>query len=255
MKCRTFTTVVIGFIAILIAYIYLKPEKEIIIKVKDNPWWSSIPPHQADNDTSIRPFKLHVEQHELDDLKVRLNNIRSYPSNSGWDYGTNTDFILPVIKYWRDDYDWRKQEKLINNFDHFKTKMYGIDIHFIHALPTDTATVNSMPVKVILLIHGWPGSVFEFYKAIPMLTQRGYIVVAPSLPGYGFSQAPQVPGLSIIETARIFTELMNKLGYDKYYVQGGDWGSVVAQAIAVIDTRLVHMKPFFRAFLILLLHA
>ena len=248
MKCGTCATITVGFIAIIIAYVYLKPEKPVIIKGKTNPWWSSTPPLQADNDTSIRPFKVHVEQDVLDDLKIRLNNIRSYPSRPGWDYGTNTDFILPIMKYWRNDYDWRKQEKLINTFDQFKTKIYGIDIHFIHALPKDTTKVNSIPVKVILLIHGWPGSVFEFYKVIPMLTQRGYIIVAPSLPGYGFSEAPQVPGLGVTETARIFAELMKKLGYDKYYVQGGDWGAAVSEALAVIDTRSASTKTLSKLF-------
>ncbi|RDD39447.1 Epoxide hydrolase 1 [Trichoplax sp. H2] len=237
MKARTLIAGFIGITAIIIAYVMLKPEKEVIVKAKKNPWWSATPPQLANNDTSIRPFKVHVEQNVLDDLKARLNNIRTYRSMPGWDYGTQSQYLLPIIEYWKNEYDWRKQEKILNSFDHFKTNMYGIDIHFIHAKPKSDVQTNSLPVKVVLLIHGWPGSVFEFYKAIPMLTKQGYTVVAPSLPGYGFSDAPEVSGLGPVETASIFAKLMNRLGYEKYYVQGGDWGAAIASDIAKIDTR------------------
>lgn len=160
--------------------------------------------------------------------------------------GSPTAFMNRVREYWISEYDWRKHEAKLNAFSHFKCILEdheNIDIHFIHQ--QGKAPKKSVP---ILLLHGmesvmicclslllsgclscwlgWPGSVWEFYKVIPMLVQQGYEVVVPSLPGYGFSSAPETPGWSLQRIASAFNSLMmNKLGYKKYFVQGGDWGS------------------------------
>ena len=147
-----------------------------------------------------------------------------------------------LVDYWKNSFDWRKQEQTLNQYDHFVTNIEGLDIHFLRAHPIDQ---NLEPkAKPLLLLHGWPGSVFEFYKMIPFLIDPlnhggtdddAFEVVCPSIPGYGFSQAAEKEGLDVIAVARIFSKLMARLGFDSYYVQGGDWGSLLASTMAIID--------------------
>lgn len=150
----------------------------------------------------------------------------------GFEYGFNTDFLKMVRDYWLNQYDWRKQEKFLNSFSHFKTNIMGLDIHFIRAKPS-AEVAKRKKVLPLLLLHGWPGSVVEFVKIIPMLTAESkdydfvFDVIAPSLPGYGFSDAPKRAGLGPAEAALICERLMQRIGYQKYYVQGGDWGALV----------------------------
>ena len=127
----------------------------------------------------------------------------------------------------------RAQEKLINSFHQFTTKIDGLDIHFVHAKPSSSSEKRIVP---LLLVHGWPGSFVEFLDIIPILTKGtkdfAFEVIAPSIPGYGFSSAPQRPGFNGHYTAKIFRDLMMRLGHEQFYCQGGDWGSMVTTLVS-----------------------
>lgn len=189
----------------------------------------------------ITPFRVQIEQSVLDDLRDRLRRTR-WPDQipgSGWDYGANLEYMKELITYWRDDFDWRKQEEEINKFPHFKANIDGIGIHFLHVRGKGP---NPMP---LIITHGWPGSFLEMYKILPLLTdasshggkaEDAFNVVVPSIPGYGFSDPPKTRGFSTFSTADLFVKLMQELGYQKFGAQGGDWG-------ASISTRMAFVQP------------
>jgi pimeloyl-ACP methyl ester carboxylesterase len=182
----------------------------------------------------MQSFHISVPDELLDDLKRRLAQTR-WPgevTDSGWIYGTNLLYMKELIDYWRTRYDWRAQERELNRFDHFKAEVDGLRIHFIHQRGMGK---NPRP---LMLVHGWPGSFYEFHQLIPLLTDPvanggettdAFSVIVPSLPGYGFSDDPAVPGVNITRIADLFHKLMTQvLGYRSYGVQGGDWGAFVA---------------------------
>jgi pimeloyl-ACP methyl ester carboxylesterase len=187
--------------------------------------------------TSPKPFKLHVGDEVLADLKERLARVRwpdEVPGNA-WQYGTNLAYLKSLVEYWRDGYDWRKHEEEINAFDQYKVKIAGIDLHYIRA---EGKGPKPLP---LLLSHGWPGSVHEFHKIIPMLTdparfggnpEDAFTVIAPSLPGYVFSFTPNQQRFSVEQIADAFAELMTDvLGYKRFAAQGGDWGGFVTSRL------------------------
>ncbi len=185
----------------------------------------------------IRPFTVHVEDAVLDDLKYRLDHAR-WPDQiegSGWEYGVDVAYMKQLVEYWRTDYDWRSHEQLLNAFPQFKTKIDGLDLHFLHV---KSSRENAMP---LVLVHGWPGSVYEFYKIIPLLTEPknqeapAFHIVCPSLPGFGFSQMPHERGWNSQRMAEVFAKLMARLGYSNYGAQGGDWGSGIVRWLASND--------------------
>jgi len=189
---------------------------------------------------AIDRFEVHVSDDVLADLHERLVRTR-FPdaiAGTGWDYGMPVDYLRDLVGYWRDSYDWRAQEALLNRFDHFRTTIDGQSVHFIHARsPHDGA----LP---LVITHGWPGSVVEFLDVIPMLTEPeahggspedAFHVIAPSLPGYGFSEPPRTRGWDVVRIARAFIELMARLGYQRYVAQGGDWGAQVTTRIGALD--------------------
>ncbi|KRT86367.1 hydrolase, partial [Oryctes borbonicus] len=147
----------------------------------------------------------------------------------------NSKLLTEVIEFWKTKYDWRQRETFLNQFPQYKTNIQGLDIHFIHVKPSNA---NGLKVIPLLLIHGWPGSVREFYEMIPLLTQpcgfKDFVfeIVAPSLPGFGFSSAACKPGLNPIKMALVFKNLMNRIGFKEFYVQGGDWGSLITSIMA-----------------------
>ena len=180
-----------------------------------------------------RPFTIQVADDVLADLRGRLGRVR-WPDEapgSGWAYGTDLAYLQQLVAYWRDDYDWRANEARLNAFRQFTVPVSEIDLHFIHE-----PGVGPDPFP-LLISHGWPGSVVEFTKLIPMLTNPArfggdpadaFIVVAPSLPGYGFSFTPGQPRFGIPKIAETFAELMTGvLGYDRFGAHGGDWGSFI----------------------------
>jgi pimeloyl-ACP methyl ester carboxylesterase len=178
----------------------------------------------------IEPFEIHIEDSVLEDLQERLARTRfaDQIEGTGWECGTPVPYLKELVRYWLDEYDWRADEARLNEQAQFTTTIDGQQIHFIHERAADE---DALP---ILLIHGWPGSVVEFEQVIPLLKDDFHLVV-PSLPGYGFSGPTTEPGWDPWRVARAFIALMADLGYDRYGVQGGDWGAQVAERIAVLD--------------------
>ena len=195
-------------------------------------------------DEAVVPYKINVPDAVLRDLKERLARTR-FPDqlqNVGWDYGTDPAYLKPLVEYWRDRFDWRAQEKKLNEFDQFTTTIDGLKIHFIHQ---KSRVPNAFP---LVLTHGWPGSIYEFHKIIGPLTdpvkyggrpEDAFTVVAISLPGFGFSERPKDRGYSPEKMAGIIAKLMARLGYSRYGVQGGDWGGIISRIIALNDAQHV----------------
>lgn len=190
-------------------------------------------------DISIRPFKIEVLEDVLTDLQKRLENTRlAEPlEDVKFLYGFNPHYLREVVDYWKTQYKWRKHEADLNKYSHFKTKIEGIDVHFMHIKPT-IPEGRDLKVIPLLVVHGWPGSIAEFYKIIPFLTSPRpghdfvFEVICPSIPGYGFSEPAHRTGFNVRAAARIFVTLMDRLGHQKFYVQGGDWGSAIVITIA-----------------------
>lgn len=184
-------------------------------------------------ETTLKPFELHVPEATLAWIFQRIKEYQWHemPDDGGWEYGTNLDYLRTLCDYWVNEYDWRKQEALINQFSHFTSPVQGIDIHFIHEKGSGD---QAMP---LLLSHGWPGSVVEFQSFIEPLAHPerfggdvadAFDVVAPSLPGFGFSGRPARP-MGPRAMAGVFNELMSDvLGYERYLAQGGDWGGAIS---------------------------
>ncbi len=175
-------------------------------------------------------YTIHVDDEFLEDLNARLSRTRFPDQLEGaeWDYGTELGFLRDLCAYWREDFDWREQEGALNRFDHFRTDVDGLGVHFIHQ---QSPIEKALP---LIITHGWPGSVFEFTKIIGPLTDPeahggqaddAFHVVCPSMPGYGFSDAPTKPGFDIEHVAGVNQKLMEQLGYARYGAQGGDWGA------------------------------
>jgi pimeloyl-ACP methyl ester carboxylesterase len=181
-----------------------------------------------------QPYRLDVHDDVLDDLRERLTRTR-WPDEipeSGWQYGSNLAFMRRLTERWRNTFDWRAQEAKLNAFDQFQVPLDGINLHFIHQ-----RGVGPDPLP-LLLVHGWPGSVWEFHELIPRLTNPArfggdpadaFTVVAPSLPGFTLSFEPGQPCFGIVEMADLFVRLMTEvLRYPRFAAQGGDWGGYVA---------------------------
>lgn len=186
----------------------------------------------------VREFRIDTPQAQLDDLRQRLRMTRwpDAQTASGWEQGLPLDYARELHTYWLNAYDFRSREAYYNRFPQFKTELDGLDIHFIHAKSPHGRA------KPLLMTHGWPGSVVEFHKVIEPLrnpTDHGgteadaFHVVCPSLPGFGFSGKPRETGWGVEKIAKAWDALMCRLGYPRYYAQGGDWGAGVATAIGI----------------------
>ncbi|KAI4493214.1 hypothetical protein M0802_009502 [Mischocyttarus mexicanus] len=191
----------------------------------------------------IRPFVIDVPKSVIDDLNKRLENpkLNIEPLEGvSWTYGLPAPYLKNIIDYWRTKYNWSERQALLNKYPQFVTNIQGLDIHFYHVKPSNLPKNRKIKVLPILLAHGWPGSVVEFQKIFPLLTtpkpDKDFVfeVIAPSLPGYGFSDGAVRPGLSPAHIGIIFKNLMSRLGFEKYYVQGGDWGSVITNSMAAL---------------------
>ena len=178
------------------------------------------------------PFQIAATDEALADLRSRLSNAR-WPEAEpveDWSQGTPLAYLQDFCGYWARDYDWRAREAALNRLDQFKAEADGFGLHFVHMRSPHTSA------KPLLLSHGWPGSIVEFAEAIPMLLNPpdpadAFHIVAPSLPGYGFSDKPTRPGYNIPAMATLFDRLMRDLGYGSYFAQGGDWGSMITTMI------------------------
>jgi pimeloyl-ACP methyl ester carboxylesterase len=186
--------------------------------------------------TAIRPFTLTVPDESLDNIRNRITTFpwHTMPNLNGWEAGANKTYMQEFCDYWLNVYDWRAAEARINRFSHFKADVEGVDLHFIHEKGSGT---NPQP---LLISHGWPGSVVEFDEIIEQLAhperfggnvEDAFDVIAPSLPGFGFSGPPPKPwGPRAI--AKCFNTLMTDvLGYENYIAQGGDWGGAISSWI------------------------
>ena len=195
---------------------------------------------QSPGSPAIVPFRIQVADQVLADLKVRLRQTR-FPdevAGAGWDYGTNLDYLKELVGYWRDRYDWRAQERRLNQLPQFKTNIDGLDIHFMHRR---SSVPGALP---LVMLHGWPGSFVEFTQISDLLVDPvrhggraddAFHVVAVSLPGYGFSDKPREAQFTPERMAAVVATVMSRLGYQRYGVQGGDWGSVVGRMVALND--------------------
>jgi len=180
----------------------------------------------------VKPFKVNISDQIIKDIydKVKKYPWHEMPNDGGWEYGTNLDYMKEISKYWVSEFDWRKHEREINKFPNFITKVDDIDIHFIHEKGS-----GSKPMP-LLISHGWPGTIVEFLHIIEKLAhperfggkeEDAFDVIAPSLPGFGFSGRPSRP-IGPRKMADIFNNLMTKkLGYKNYLAQGGDWGGAI----------------------------
>ncbi len=188
--------------------------------------------------SQIRPFKLDVPKTEIEDLQQRLKSARWPESETveDWTQGVPLQYHKAFCQYWANDYNWYDTQDRLNRFPQYKTSIDDLDIHFIHA---KSGHEDATP---IIITHGWPGSIVEFHKIIEPLvdpTRHGgdaadaFHVVCPSLPGYGFSGKPKSTGWNINKIAEAWDTLMQRLGYDNYFAQGGDWGSAVTTGIGI----------------------
>lgn len=179
-----------------------------------------------------RPFEIVIPDETVTAVRARVADFpwHEMPVDGGWSYGTNLNYMKELADYWVNTFDWRKQEAAINQFPHFKAEVDNIDLHFIHE-------IGSGPSPTPLLIsHGWPGTIVEFMEIIEPLAhperfggkvEDAFTVVAPSLPGFGFSGPPPRP-YGPRKMAELFNSLMTGvLGYDSYIAQGGDWGGAI----------------------------
>ena len=204
----------------------------------------------------IRPFQIEVP---VETLELIRRQVASYawhemPDDGGWAYGANLAYMKELCAYWLDEFDWRVQEAAINRFTHFIAPVDGIDLHFIHEKGSGPAP---MP---LIISHGWPGSIVEFLKIIEPLahperfggsSEDAFDVIAPSLPGFGFSGRPPRP-IGPRKIARLFDTLMTDvLEYPSYLAQGGDWGGAIsswlgfehAPACRAIHINIFTMRP------------
>lgn len=178
-----------------------------------------------------QPFTISVSDEAIDDLHRRLRQTR-WPdtvTGSGWTYGMDLDWMMSIADYWANEYDWRAEERALNEYPHFIGVVDGFRIHYLHFRSTHP---NAVP---LVLTHGWPGSFLEFLKVAPMLADDAsdpFHVIVPSLPGYGFSERPSSPGMNTFRTADLWVRLMRDLGYGRFVAQGGDIGSNVSSVMA-----------------------
>jgi microsomal epoxide hydrolase len=186
----------------------------------------------ADTGAVIEPFTVTVPEAEITGLQTRLRGTR-WPAEApvaDWRYGTDLTYLRELCAYWADGYDWRVHEARLNAFDQFTTEVDGQHLHFIHARSPEPEA------RPLIISHGWPGSVVEFLHVIDPLRDPvahggdpadAFHVVAPSLPGYGWSGPTGDVGWDPARIADCFAALMERLGYDRYVAQGGDWGSMI----------------------------
>ncbi|WP_410658736.1 epoxide hydrolase family protein [Amycolatopsis sp. lyj-112] len=178
--------------------------------------------------TEIKPFRIDIDQADLDDLTERLGRTR-WPREvtTDWSRGVPVAYLKELAEYWADGFDWRAQEAELNEFPQFTTEIDGQTIHFLHVR---SAEPDALP---LILTHGWPSSPFEFRKIIGALTDEFHLVI-PTLPGYGFS-TPQGPGWgNLFRVAQAWTTLMDRLGYERFGVHGTDAGAGVAGILSMI---------------------
>jgi len=189
--------------------------------------------------SGARPFHIDVPEEVIDDLHDRVARTR-WPDalvGTGWDLGTDLGYLRQLIGYWHDEFDWRAAEARLNELAQVRVEVEGVGIH---AVNQRSSVDDAMP---LLVLHGWPDSFFRFHKLIPLLSAPeahganatdAFHVVAPSLPGYGFSDRPSEPGMTPVRIAHLLVRLMTEeLGYERFAVHGGDLGSGISEQLGL----------------------
>ena len=194
--------------------------------------------------SSYQPFRIHIPQADLDDLRGRLARTR-WPDELpgvGWSYGVSKDYLIEPVEHWRTGYDWREQEARLNEVPQFTTEVDGQNVHLLHVRSPEP---NAMP---LVITHGWPSTVYDFLGILGPLTDPrshggdpadAFHVVAPSVPGFAFSGPTRQTGWGVNRIARAWAELMRRLGYRRYGAQGGDFGSIVSPELGRIGSEHV----------------
>jgi len=187
--------------------------------------------------SQVKAFKPTIDPEVLVDLRERISRTRLPEPSPGrpWEQGTDLDYLRGLLSYWRTEYDWEAHEQWINGFDHFLTDIDGDRIHFVHQRARSGTGIP------LILTHGWPSTFAEYLDVAPLLTDPekyglpgpGFDVVIPSLPGYGFSSRPNIPGVNYKYVAHRWHQLMQRLGYEKYGAAGGDFGSGISTYLAL----------------------
>ncbi len=182
----------------------------------------------------IEPFRIHIADQVLDDLRARLAATR-WPDElpgAGDHYGIPLARVRELAEHWRTTYDWRAHERELNAVPQYVTEIDGQRVHLVHVRSPEP---DALP---LLLTHGWPGSVVEFLDVLPLLARRFHLVV-PSIPGFGFSGPTVERGWDTTRVAKAWAELMRRLGYRRYGVQGGDWGAAISRLVAQVAPEAV----------------
>jgi epoxide hydrolase len=189
---------------------------------------------------SIEPFRIATPDEQLADLQERLRTTRWPEAETvdDWSQGIPLAYVMELCRYWSDEYDWRRTESRLNSIPQFTTELDGLKVHFLHVRSPHQ---GALP---LVITHGWPGSIVEFVKVIGPLTDPvahggdasdAFDVICPSLPGYGYSEKPNLAGWGVERIAGAWAELMARLGYGRYGAQGGDWGAMVTTALGHQD--------------------
>lgn len=185
------------------------------------------------------PFAIDVDQEVLDDLFDRLTRTRFPEASPGapWEQGTDLAYLRSLVAHWAGAFDWRARERELNDHQHFRMPIDGVQVHYVHAR---AAGGDGVP---LILTHGWPSCFVELLPLVPLLTDPAahgiegpaFDLVIPSLPGYAFSERPARTGVTTRATARVWHQLMRSLGYERYGAHGGDFGAAVSTFMALDD--------------------
>jgi pimeloyl-ACP methyl ester carboxylesterase len=199
----------------------------------------------VDNSSSdaVLPFRIEVSDEQLEDLYRRLREAKlptALEDVEDWSYGTPLSFVSKMRDYWLTKYQWREREEWMNRVlsQQYMTEINGLKVHFVSAKSENESAVP------LILIHGWPGSVLECSKLIPLLTSRFHII-CPSIPGYFFSDPPTERGFDTQKVAETFSILMRRLGLRNYLAQGGDWGSEISRWLGIVDPQCIGVHVNF----------
>lgn len=223
-------TCIIAILLVLIVYIKRRGEKSTRGKLLERIESLKVL-FSSSEDATVKPYTVSINPADVTDLKSRLAARHvmqdlTVECEEDIPYGMSAEYINTLAEHWI-QYDCGDVERVLNQFNHFTTKIGGVELHFIH----QAGPQGSVP---ILLLHGWPSTVWEFHKTIPLLMEKGYSIVCPSIPGMGFSGKPSTTGTSPAVIACMYHQVMIRLGYLTYVIHGGDWGALIGRIMSTM---------------------